>query len=534
MVEVSLTAIFSLTSRMDESIEDIDDSHSTYIPKRRRLDKPIRDGRVDQPWTIKYIASVRDELCINPTKLKQLEAIITSMRAKRQRILVVSGPAGSGKSTAVEYIAKHTLKVPIVEFFDRTGRIDEFSEFLEDCQYLRGANPGIVMVEEFPNVFHLPVLASFRKLLRQWLHVDVGALNLPLLVLIMTEVEYGSSGVYLIDHLFTPTTVLGLELKSEITEVKFNPVAVRFTTKLLKRVCEKESRVLGKLPKTKVAQFVKEMATVGDVRSILANFETWARLEVVSTDNLLMFIRESSLNVFHAVGKIIHGSSSGDDYTAVEQVETQFNDDYNLVNLGVLENYHIYRNGDIPMDSAASLVDYLSQADLLLSIFTRQVGLRGSRTVLTLLPKPTSVHSKQMTFPRHARAFRLANKCREQLWQYKWYGRELVHATVGIDSLNLVDGALLGDLLNKKAPKPYQYGRLGGRLRTVATTGEVDTGEATILEVDQFVLDTKAGMVVEESEGELSDPISDEEVAVDSDDFDFSDDEAFLAITQTR
>lgn len=540
---------------MDDSFEAIDDDSYSNIepsPKRIKLEPTTR-----RPWVDKYIPNRAADLAVNPTKVKQVETTMREMPLKNQRILVLSGPAGSGKLATIEYLAKHSFHLPLVEFFEQTGLLDEFESFLLQCRFRRGRNRAIIVVEEFPNVFHPETLKRFRFALDHWLHVDVGDSSLPLLVLIVTELEYGTAGVYLIDQMFNPYTLLGRELVHlpRVAHVKFNSVAARFANKLVTRVMQNESKSFKSLSSRVVSQFCQRLITTGDIRSILANLETWTALteatlpqkqtpndkDQLDLDLTLMFIRENLLNIFHAVGKIIFGSSVLDeitddaslhDFYSVEQVLAQFSDDLNLVSLGVVDNFDIYRLGDYNVSVASELLDYLSMADGLGKVpwVSRELGLRGARNLLAKagLGGSGGGHNR-MVFPANLRIKRLCNQSRDQLWQYQWYGRQtkLSAGLVSLQQINLIDGPLVGDILNQKYPQERVYGRIGGRLRHVLLLNDIDTGETPeVKQVDQFVLDCERGMAAaaleEASDSELSDPISDLES---EDDFDFSDDD---------
>lgn len=560
---------------MDDSFEAIDDDSfiaDEPLPKRRKV-TPI----TTRPWVDKYVPIQAADLAVNPSKVKQVETAMREMPLKNQRILVLSGPAGSGKLATIEYLAKHRFQLPIVEFFEQKGSVDEFENFLLQCRFRRGANKAVIVVEEFPNVFHPETMIRFRNALNDWLHVDMGTetLTLPLLVLVVSELEYGTAGVYLIDQMFTPYTLLGRELLHlpRVVHIKFNAVAARYANKLVNRVVQNELEAFRSIPGSVVTQFCQQLIKTGDIRSMLANLETWTSLteitlpqrqtaqtnkeeEPLNLDLTLMFIRQNLLSIFHAVGKIIFGSSALDGFTddtklhdffSVEQVLATFSDDLNVVSLGVVDNFDIYRLGDYDVKIGAELLDYLLMADQLGKVpwVSRELGLRGARALLTKAGKSGSSSGgsggghHRMAFPANLRIKRLSNQCRDQLWQYQWYGRplKLGAGLVSLQQLNLVDGPLVGEILNRKFPQDKIYGRIGGRLRTVTLLSDIDTGDLgdTSKQVDQFVVDCERAMALaarddttvggdsdDDDDAQLSDPISDVES---EDDFDFSDDD---------
>ncbi|CAN3357667.1 hypothetical protein DICA2_C12970 [Diutina catenulata] len=556
----------------DSSVEEV-----FRAPKRQRVNREWSSSVFSVPWTEKYAPRSLNEVCINPTKLKQLVEAMRTMRDTGKRILIVSGPAGSVKSTAVVAVAQHTLGLPVIEYFDRGSGPGEFAEFLSDCRYRRGKQECVVLVEEFPNVFHGPTMASFRQAIDQWLHTEVVGSKLPLLVFVITEVEYGGTDAYSVENSFTADTVLGRALANhpKVQTVRFNSVAVRFTTKLLKRVVQGERGAFRHILPRELTEFTGKLATMGDVRSILANLQMWATLTRVKAgmksqvhrpklgqpldlDLTSMFFRESSINVFHALGKVIFGSSESskysqdrslDDFYSVEQVVTNFGDDSNVIPLGLVENYGIYKNGNYAVSVAADLLDVLSLADVMAgdewappsrlgsSVSSRQIAqelsLRATRSYLAGTGTPSGVHKVKMRFPRHFKAQRRARQCRQILYQYQWYANSGIHP--GIAQLNMVDGAYRHLIYNKRGGTRYGYGRLGGRFREIGADTEVDYADEIappLDELDQFAIEIKAGMARaftndNVSDEDLSDPISDESEP-ESDDFEFSDDDEVL------
>lgn len=556
-------------------------SPPSKIPLKRRRTDLIHPH---QQWIDKYEPKVASEICINPQKLKQVRDELSLMinGTSSTKLLVLTGPSGSSKSTSIKILANELitrnqvlaldLLAKWIEYFDTavegTNQSDQFEEFLNDAKYKIGSNLSVVIIEELPNIFHGGTLAKFRSSIRNWVHSTV---NLPPLVLCLTEIEYpGENREYSfnIENNLTIDTLLGRELASSfpVKVIKFNPIATRFLKKTINAVISGE-QIFKQIPTTLTNQFLDEMIKIGDIRSMIFNLQMWTnylqQLDIkksieTPSDSLidpnkftLNYQRENQIGLFHAIGKIIYCSSEFDhlpsheqDYYSIERVLTTFNStNFSLLNLSILENYSVYQDGAYPLEVASNIVDDLSINDLFVNFdANKEIGIRSTRINLRSLNGTLGSHKSKIKFPRHFKMVRQYKKTYSQIRNYHKYVDNLQSS---FDKLNLVDGYYMPLIYNKKNKTRYRYNRLGGRFHEIYADDELPiiegdeatgTAEENAYEMDQFQIDVMSNMAEteeREEEEEMSDPISSDEDSDGSDGF-LSDEELDNLISQGR
>ncbi|GEQ71602.1 hypothetical protein JCM33374_g5287 [Metschnikowia sp. JCM 33374] len=480
----------------DDSLSDeIEDVSSDLVYDNPR--KSSKKHRVeDIPWSVKYEPHSVQDVSINPRKVKEVREIFTPM-AKREskcRLLVLSGPAGSSKSTLAKCLAEELFSSSIshpsgyVEYLDSSldavGQAHHFQDFLDGCRYLVGASRCMVLVEDLPNVFHPATLASFRQSIRDWIFSS-SEMDLPPLVLCLTEVEivgdHGQRGFYNIDNCLTVETILGRDLLSagsssgQISRVKFLPVAKTYIKKSLQRIVQAESSVA--IHSKQVGEILNGLCESGDIRSSICNLEFMCK----STTGLKMasLMRESQISLFHAVGKVIHSSSKAHaesldsnfsvDYESVRSVVDNYHN-FGLLHLALLENYQIYNGSQFDLDIAANIVDNLSLNDTFTSPeASHDFALRSTRHALAAIPVKSS-RTLPMKFPRQFKSVREENKVRVEVGNYTRY---LTGLMVSFEDVNLLDGYFVPRIKNSQqyrrqfGPKPFLYNRIGGSFREI-------------------------------------------------------------------
>jgi cell cycle checkpoint protein len=216
---------------------------------------------------------------------------------------------------------------------------------------------------------------------------------------------------------FTAHRLLGPEIlnHSAVTTIEFNPIAPTLMAKALELVVKKEARVTGRR-KTAGPQVIQRISDVGDIRSAIASLEFlcvrgddqdgWgakvaftkpkkgtreAALTEMEQESLeIITQRESTLGIFHAVGKVVHNKrdapiSSSDPipqppnyFPELRRPKvSQVNVDGLIDDLGtdiqtfiaaLHENYLLSCDGgdsEVTLDSINGCIDALSDADLL-------------------------------------------------------------------------------------------------------------------------------------------------------------------------
>ncbi|CCE62006.1 hypothetical protein TPHA_0B03350 [Tetrapisispora phaffii CBS 4417] len=351
------------------------------------------------PWYSKYSPKTLEDVVIHKRKLEDVKNELENMLSGRSstRVLLITGPSGSSKSTIIEKLAEklipryrfnqgvytslRSFSSPDInsnQFITKyendtielnSSTVNSFDQFLRNAKYKTGNNLSLILVEELPNIFHMDTRMAFRKSLEEWLYSNDA--RLPPLVVCLTECEIKSTeksniNSFSVDTIFNAETVLGRELLNNprLKRLKFNPINATLMKKHLTMLATENKDLLKQNNKWEVKElFIKELSLIsGDLRSSIAAFEFWAS----SSTNLSMFTRNEAISFFHAIGKIIHGSKEISDDN--ELINDLFQGSSNLVNsnnfkLGLLENYDVPNKGKFSIDMASTITDALSLSD---------------------------------------------------------------------------------------------------------------------------------------------------------------------------
>ena len=233
----------------------------------------------------------------------------------------------------------HTLALTDID-----GNVPKTSSLATDA--LSGmTRERIILMEEFPNTFlsTASALHSLRSSVLQYLAFNTPSMsdfssekqgdnrNVPPMVMIITETRLTTTTVG--SDSFTAHRFLGPEILSHpgVSTIEFNPIASTYLSKALHLVIQKEARHSGRrrVPGSAV---LKKLGEVGDIRCALGSLEflclrgedgdDWggrvasrakkgasasSALTETETESLGMFTqRESTLGLFHAVGKVVY------------------------------------------------------------------------------------------------------------------------------------------------------------------------------------------------------------------------------------
>ena len=284
----------------------------------------------------------------------------------RKRLLVLKGPSGAGKTATINTLAK-ALGFNVLEWKNPTeadfgadgyaSTYTQFDEFLgrsgqfgglqlsdttqnEDHSHdTTGASQRkVILVEEFPNTFVSSprALEQFRSSILAYIassSVARPSEDLVPLILIITETHLTASSSS--SEAFTAHRLLGPSILHHplATCIEYNAIAPTFVRKALDLVLKKEARhSIRRTPPNAIT--LKKLAEYGDVRSAINTLEflclQGGSVEISYDDNSrksssrrtksnsssinapqpcsLAFLtqRESSLGLFHAVGKVVY------------------------------------------------------------------------------------------------------------------------------------------------------------------------------------------------------------------------------------
>lgn len=396
------------------------------------LDATTNQDNVDEiyrPWYDKYSPTSLEDVAMHKRKLKDVAEELESMinGHSPNRILLLTGPSGSSKSTVIKQLSKKLIpfyrneinsgltslnleKPEYIEYQNDTvlndvSTIDHFKHFLNQAKYKISSNLSLILIEDLPNVFHLETRIAFRRALLEWLYdSDV---QLPPLVISLTECEIENDQAnfksFNIDTTFTAETVLGKEILSHsgLKRIKFNPINATLMKCHLTNICLQNKNILvnnGKWPLRDV--FIRELSlSSGDLRSAISTLEFWSTSNV----DILMFTRKEAISYFHGIGKIIHGSREiADDNEMINNLfltskDLLLNDNFKL---GLLENYGIANKGKFLLEDAVQITDGLSQSDILKNnIESVEYAARKVRYISGNRNIQDSLHGKA-SFPR--------------------------------------------------------------------------------------------------------------------------------------
>jgi len=370
------------------SLNSIQESRTT------ELDINFEKQTLELPWFQKFAPQSLSEIAIHKRKLNDVKEYLDDMLSNSvdTRILLLTGPSGCSKSTVIKELShilipkyrdnsrnlltlrpEDTENVDYVEYvsdqsINGLNQMGSFREFLNNCKYRITGNLSLILVEDFPNVFHDETRTMFQKSLSEWLYCDDD--QLPPLVLSLSECEIDNDNLnknsFSVDNMYTAETIIGRKLLNDprVKRIKFNPISMTLTKKTLNHILNEEKTVIKQNGKWKQrTSFINELSqNCGDIRSSICALEFWA----TSKGELELAARKQPTSYFHAVGKIIHGSKDiTDDNKMINNLLSSTSGIMSNANfkLGLLENYESFNQGQIDIKFACDITDALSESD---------------------------------------------------------------------------------------------------------------------------------------------------------------------------
>nr|XP_053638083.1 cell cycle checkpoint protein RAD17-like [Cherax quadricarinatus] len=239
-------------------------------------------------WVDVYSPTTRDDLAVHKRKVQEVESwLVESMAAlKGRKFLLLTGPAGCGKSATVRLLAKEA-RLNFVEWINPTttaynsaflelenawipedtvrsaSQTTQFWDFLMRASKYRsvcgtGKMKNLVCVEDFPNVF-LRDPAVLHAMLRKY---NIRNIGVPVVFIVTDSTHQQSS----LKHLFPPD----VQQELSMVNIAFNPIASGLLVKALSRILSIESASEGRkmqpLPTRETLQILAETSG-GDIRS---------------------------------------------------------------------------------------------------------------------------------------------------------------------------------------------------------------------------------------------------------------------------
>ncbi|KAE8449205.1 hypothetical protein EG329_008372 [Mollisiaceae sp. DMI_Dod_QoI] len=268
-----------------------------------------------RPWADRFAPVNLDELAVHKKKVSDVRTWLENVLngRMRQRLLILKGGAGTGKTTTIQLLAKAmdcevlewhnpvgsvassdgylSMSAQFEEFMGRGGKFGQLDIFSADGAVLSkpetkplDRRKNIILIEEFPNTFtrSSTALQSFRSSILQYLAANTPHLSMmsnyysdelvtPVVVIISETLLTTTSASA---DSFTAHRLLGAEILQHpgVGVIEFNAIAPTILAKALETVVQKESRKSGRR-KTPGPMVLKKLGEIGDIRSAVAALE---------------------------------------------------------------------------------------------------------------------------------------------------------------------------------------------------------------------------------------------------------------------
>ncbi|KAL4983618.1 Rad17 cell cycle checkpoint protein-domain-containing protein [Aspergillus falconensis] len=337
-------------------------------PSNNELSNPTPLEKEALPWAQRYAPLNLDELAVHRKKVGDVEQWLRDALAEKARrnLLVLKGPAGSGKTTTISLLSKKLnfnileWKTPSISAYASKDYVSlgvQFDGFLSRGHIFgsldldghhssqvptrnnHAAQRRVILIEEFPTMGgrNVTVLAAFRLSILRYLsmnaphsrNADGREVGIPPIIMIVSETFLSSESSF---NNLTAHRLLGRELYNHpsTTIIEFNSIAPTFMHKALNLVLKKSSRQpCGN--QAQIQSMIKNISKLGDIRNAIASLEFlclgsgnrshWSdpavktrrtaptrkndsAVESKAREKIAQ--REASLGLFHAVGKIIY------------------------------------------------------------------------------------------------------------------------------------------------------------------------------------------------------------------------------------
>jgi cell cycle checkpoint protein len=397
---------------------------SSLRPPSRQKSDSYED---DKQWVDKYAPTQLSEVAIHARKLKDVRGMLSSMcdGTSECRILVLSGPAGASKSTLIKCLAPELIEDrggQVIEWINPIdATISQFDDFLSSVKFRTGMKKAIILVEDLPNVFHAETRDRFRLSLMQWAY---SSRKTPPLVICLTECNLNNEETmkrgYTIENDYNAETILGKKLLNSlmVARIKFNPVNATLIKRTLNNIIKHESSNFSHIPVLVLKDQLTRISQFGDIRAAVFALQFWAKGYSPDHESIPLG-KESTISLFHAVGKCIHGTKTEgeDDNTTMNQVVKDFITRPGLLKMGLLENYTSVNKSIYPLENAANVIEGLSMADLIEpATESLEIATRAVRSNLSGLK--SSSHAVGLIFPREWKVNGAAIKVKRDVDRY--------------------------------------------------------------------------------------------------------------------
>jgi cell cycle checkpoint protein len=277
--------------------------------------KPRAEEEDMRPWADRFAPVNLDELAVHKKKVADVRTWLEDVMngRMRQRLLLLKGAAGTGKTTTVQLLAR-AMDCDVLEWRNPVGSVAtsdgfqsmsaQFEEFMGrggkfgQLDIFSAGNPtaskreikpldrrrNIILIEEFPNTFtrSSTALQSFRSTILQYLASNTPPLSMvynnssrePITPVVMIISETVLTTTSASADSFTAHRLLGPEILQHpgVATIEFNAIAPTILAKALDVVVQKESRKSGRR-KTPGPLVLKKLGEIGDIRNAIGSLE---------------------------------------------------------------------------------------------------------------------------------------------------------------------------------------------------------------------------------------------------------------------
>jgi cell cycle checkpoint protein len=281
-----------------------------------RPPRPPRDPALDddqRPWAERFGPANLDELAVHKRKVADVRKWLEDVMAgrMRQRLLILKGAAGTGKTTTLRLLAKD-MRCELLEWRNPTstgglgfqsasaqfdefmGRGGKFNQLDIEQEATASASRSVakasdnrqkmIMIEEFPNTFtrSSTALQSFRSSIMSYLAANTPSLaafgqpssDEPITPVVMVISETLLTTTSASADSFTAHRLLGPEITRHpgTAIIEFNAIAPTLLSAALEVVLQKEARKSGR-KRSPGPLVLRRLGEIGDIRSAVSSLE---------------------------------------------------------------------------------------------------------------------------------------------------------------------------------------------------------------------------------------------------------------------
>lgn len=366
-------------------------------------------------WVERFTPSNSSDLCVAPKKVKECKTWLDGaiMVPVRQKLLVLVGTSGGGKSTMIRLLAREmginvhswnesfvvresgSVLLDQVVSLEHTSALDSFEEFLNQCGAgfsslqlaTTSSSPGpqpqhssrsLILIEDLPNLHGVDMTLRFRNIMSQHLRMS----QVPT-VLVFSDVAEGTFKPADLERLIEPDDLYAPS--SLICQI--HPVTKPKMKKVLESIAQQQRFLLP----ASVSEEL-HMQSRGDLRNAIMTLQvqfTGCKRAAISAGAVKPYDRDQKLSTFHALGKLLYGkhttNEGGQECLAFDPEAILAQSDLGVGgSLRFLEYHSLDFFTDI--DDIAVAYALFSDAALLLDNRESVSGTRNSGLMLGLLP----------------------------------------------------------------------------------------------------------------------------------------------------